>query len=113
MLQPFSGEEAGLAIGEVVLPQPLEARIEAEAGDPRPGLLEFLLPQRQGARVVEPEMEGLVDLQPRRFRRRACGRKSGARTIGPATRCGKYATKSAKSRKLVVGSISRRYTSMT
>ena len=44
--------------------------------------------------------------------RASCGRKSAARTIGPATNCGKKLTNRAKSRKLPHGAACRRYTSI-
>ncbi len=45
--------------------------------------------------------------------RAICGNSRDARRMGPATRCGKYATNNAKSIRLDSGGISLRYTSIT
>src|SRR5262249_45117647 len=48
-------QESGLAIGEIVLPQPPESIVEAELGQARPGRAEIVSPGRKLLGIFLPE----------------------------------------------------------
>src|SRR5688572_23667731 len=51
----ISGQEPGLAIGEVILPQPPEAIIEARRRQGGPGRAEIASPDRKRPGIILPE----------------------------------------------------------